>query len=69
VQGLTKAEPIYPVFDHDLINRILNGPQPYAPSQPTTSGVIAAIHPQVCSDVRAVYEAVRMPLQTGLPRT
>ena len=41
--------------------RRLDG-QPYAPSQPTTSGVIAAIHPQVCSDVRAVYESVRMPL-------
>ena len=41
--------------------RRLDG-QPYAPSQPTTSGVIAAIHQQVCSDVGAVYEAVRMPL-------
>jgi fructose-1,6-bisphosphatase/inositol monophosphatase family enzyme len=35
--------------------RRLDG-QPYAPSQPTTSGVIAAIHPQVCSDVRSVYD-------------
>jgi fructose-1,6-bisphosphatase/inositol monophosphatase family enzyme len=40
--------------------RRLDG-QPYTPSQPTTSGVITAVHPQVCSDVRAVYEAVCMP--------
>jgi fructose-1,6-bisphosphatase/inositol monophosphatase family enzyme len=43
--------------------RRLDG-QPYAPSQPTTSGVIAAIHPEVFSDVRAVYEAVRVPRRT-----
>jgi fructose-1,6-bisphosphatase/inositol monophosphatase family enzyme len=34
---------------------------PYGPSQTTTDGVIAAIHPQVWSDVHAAYETVRMP--------
>jgi fructose-1,6-bisphosphatase/inositol monophosphatase family enzyme len=40
--------------------RRLDG-QAYGPSQPTTGGIIAAIHPQVGSEVRLVFEAVRMP--------
>ncbi len=40
--------------------RRLDG-QAYGPSQPTAGGVIAAIHPQVWSEVRIVFEAVRMP--------
>jgi fructose-1,6-bisphosphatase/inositol monophosphatase family enzyme len=40
--------------------RRLDG-RPYAPSQTTTGGVIAAIHPQVWSDVHAVYETARIP--------
>jgi len=40
--------------------RRLDG-QVYGPSQPTTGGVIAAIHPQVWSEVRIAFEAVRMP--------
>lgn len=41
--------------------RRLDG-QLYAPSQPTTSGIVAAINPRVWSEVRILFEAVRMPL-------
>jgi fructose-1,6-bisphosphatase/inositol monophosphatase family enzyme len=40
--------------------RRLDG-EAYGPSQPTTGGIIAAIHPEVGSEVRLAFEAVRMP--------
>jgi fructose-1,6-bisphosphatase/inositol monophosphatase family enzyme len=43
--------------------------RPYAASQPTASGVNAAIDPDVASEVRDVLDAVRMPLLAGLPKT
>ena len=41
--------------------------QPYGPAQPVNGGVIAAIHPQTLAEVRALFEAVRMPLLAVLP--
>jgi fructose-1,6-bisphosphatase/inositol monophosphatase family enzyme len=43
--------------------------QPYTPAQPVNGGLIAAIHGQTLSDVRRLFEAVRMPLLAGLPRS
>lgn len=39
----------------------------YAPAQPVNSGLIAAIHPQTLSQVRTLFEAVRLPLLSALP--
>jgi len=43
--------------------------QPYAPAQPTTAGLIAAAHPQTVAEVRALFEAARLPLLANLPTT
>jgi fructose-1,6-bisphosphatase/inositol monophosphatase family enzyme len=42
--------------------------RPYAPAQPTNAGLIAAAHPQTLTEVRALFEAVRLPLLAGLPK-
>ncbi len=39
----------------------------YGPAQPVSGGLITAIHPQTLAEVRALFEAVRMPLLAGLP--
>jgi fructose-1,6-bisphosphatase/inositol monophosphatase family enzyme len=41
--------------------------QPYAPAQPIHAGLIAAAHPQTLTQVKALFEAVRLPLLAGLP--
>jgi fructose-1,6-bisphosphatase/inositol monophosphatase family enzyme len=41
---------------------------PYAPAQPTHGGLTAAAHPQTLAQVRALFEAVRLPLLAGLPK-
>ena len=41
--------------------------KPYAPAQPINAGLITAIHHTTLAEVRAVFEAVRMPLLAGLP--
>ena len=41
----------------------------YAPAQPINGGLITAIHPQTLAQVRTLFEAVRMPLLAGLPKT
>ena len=43
--------------------------QPYSPAQPLNAGLIAAIHSQTLSQVRALFEAVRLPLLAGLPKS
>ena len=43
--------------------------QPYTPAQPINAGLIAAAHPQTLAQVRALFEAVRLPLLAGLPAT
>ena len=43
--------------------------KPYAPAQPINGGLITAIHPQTLAQVRTLFEAVRMPLLAGLPKT
>ena len=40
--------------------------KPYTAAQPLNGGLIAAIHPQTLAEVRALFEAVRMPLLAGL---
>lgn len=42
--------------------------KPYAPAQAINGGLITAIHPQTLAEVRALFEAVRMPLLAGLPK-
>jgi fructose-1,6-bisphosphatase/inositol monophosphatase family enzyme len=42
--------------------------QPYAPAQPINAGLIAAIRPQTLAEVRALFEAARLPLLAGLPK-
>ena len=42
--------------------------QPYAPAQPTNAGLIAAAHPQTLAQVRALFEALQLPLLAGLPK-
>jgi fructose-1,6-bisphosphatase/inositol monophosphatase family enzyme len=42
--------------------------EPYVPAQPINSGLITAIHPETLSDVRTLFDAVRMPLLAGLPK-
>jgi fructose-1,6-bisphosphatase/inositol monophosphatase family enzyme len=42
--------------------------RPYTPGQPVNSGLICAAHPQTLTQVRALFEAVRMPLLAGLER-
>jgi fructose-1,6-bisphosphatase/inositol monophosphatase family enzyme len=42
--------------------------KPYAPAQPLNGGLITAIHPQTLTEVRTLFEAVRMPLLAGLPK-
>ena len=42
--------------------------KPYAPAQPINGGLITAIHPQTLTQVRTLFEAVRMPLLAGLPK-
>jgi fructose-1,6-bisphosphatase/inositol monophosphatase family enzyme len=42
--------------------------QPYAPPQLTNAGLIAAAHPQTLAQVRALFEAARLPLLAGLPK-
>ena len=41
----------------------------YEPAQPIDSGLITAIHPQTLTEVRELFEAVRMPLLMGQPRS
>ncbi|MGZ3340971.1 MAG: inositol monophosphatase family protein [Reyranella sp.] len=43
--------------------------EPYAPAQPINAGLIASAHPQTLAEVRALFEAVRLPLLAGLPAT
>ena len=43
--------------------------KPYAPAQAINGGLITAIHPQTLAQVRTLFEAVRMPLLAGLPKT
>jgi fructose-1,6-bisphosphatase/inositol monophosphatase family enzyme len=43
--------------------------QPYTPAQPINAGLIAAAHLQTLAQVRALFEAVRLPLLAGLPAT
>jgi fructose-1,6-bisphosphatase/inositol monophosphatase family enzyme len=43
--------------------------QPYAPAQPINAGLIAATRPETLAEVRALFEAVRLPLLSGLPKT
>lgn len=42
--------------------------RPYGPAQPINGGLITAIHPGTLRQVRALFEAVRMPLLAGLPK-
>ena len=42
--------------------------RPYAPAQPTGAGLIAAADLGVLAEVRALFEAVRLPLLAGLPK-
>ncbi len=42
--------------------------EPYGPAQALNAGLIAAIHPETLSEVRAVFDAVRLPLLAGLPK-
>ncbi len=41
--------------------------RPYVPAQPTNAGLIAAADKKVLAGVRALFEAVRLPLLAGLP--
>jgi fructose-1,6-bisphosphatase/inositol monophosphatase family enzyme len=43
--------------------------QPYTPAQPINAGLIAAADLQTLAQVRALFEAVRLPLLAGLPAT
>jgi fructose-1,6-bisphosphatase/inositol monophosphatase family enzyme len=43
--------------------------QLYSPMQPVNGGLITGIHAQTLAEVRALFEAVRMPLLAGLPQT
>jgi fructose-1,6-bisphosphatase/inositol monophosphatase family enzyme len=43
--------------------------QPYTPAQPINAGLIAAAHPQTLAQVRALFEAVRLPLLADQPAT
>jgi len=42
--------------------------KPYAADQPLNAGLITAIDPRTLAEVRALFEAVRLPLLQGLPR-
>jgi fructose-1,6-bisphosphatase/inositol monophosphatase family enzyme len=42
--------------------------QPYEPAQPVNAGLIAAADLQTLAQVRALFEAVRLPLLAGPPR-
>jgi fructose-1,6-bisphosphatase/inositol monophosphatase family enzyme len=43
--------------------------EPYGPAQALNAGLIAAIHPETLSAVRALFDAVRLPLLAGLPKS
>ena len=43
--------------------------QPYTPAQPTNAGLIAAPRLEILTEVQALFEAVRMPLLAGLPKS
>ncbi len=40
----------------------------YLPGQPFNAGLIAAPYPEVLTEVRALFEAVRLPLLSSLPK-
>ncbi len=42
--------------------------QPYAPAQPINSGLIGAASQETLAKVRALFEAVRLPLLADLPK-
>ena len=42
--------------------------QPYMPDQPTNAGLVAARHRQTLAQVRALFEAVQVPLLAALPK-
>jgi fructose-1,6-bisphosphatase/inositol monophosphatase family enzyme len=43
--------------------------EPYGPSQPLNSGLITAARPDTLAEARALFEAVRLPLLAGLPKS
>jgi len=42
--------------------------QPYEPAQPINSGIIGAASRETLAKVRALFEAVRLPLLADLPK-
>jgi len=45
------------------------GGEAYMPGQPLTAGLIASARPEALTQARALFEAVRLPLLTGLPKS
>ena len=43
------------------------GGQPYVPAQPLNAGVIGSARSEVLAEARALFDALQLPLLTGLP--